>query len=64
MKKQETYTNNQPFNLSSRIQYIDALKGFAILLVVMGHVLANCHMDYKSSLMGGGAEYAVVEIYL
>lgn len=53
MAKQEMYTNDQLNNLSSRIQYIDALKGFAILLVVMGHVLANCHMDYNSSLMGG-----------
>ena len=26
--------------LSTRCAYIDALKGFAILLVVMGHVLA------------------------
>jgi fucose 4-O-acetylase-like acetyltransferase len=38
-----------------RIDYIDALKGFAILLVVMGHVLANvCHDDWNAALQGGG----------
>ena len=47
-----------------RIDYIDALKGFAILLVVMGHVLANvCHDDWSTALQGG-AEYDFVEIYL
>lgn len=30
-----------------RIQYIDNIKGFAIFLVVMGHVIANWFPDYS-----------------
>lgn len=31
-----------------RIEYIDALKGFAILLMVMGHAIAWNYFDYES----------------
>lgn len=35
---------------TKRIDYIDALKGFAILLVVMGHVLAGYYPSWKDAL--------------
>jgi len=31
-----------------RLEYIDILKGFAIIFVVMGHVLAGCHDDFMA----------------
>lgn len=31
-----------------RIEYIDAIKGFAILLMVMGHVIAWNYADYNN----------------
>lgn len=31
-----------------RIEYIDAIKGFAIILMVMGHVIAWNYSDYES----------------
>ena len=30
---------------SERVVYIDVVKGFAILLVVLGHILQNCELD-------------------
>ena len=35
---------------SDRIEYLDAIKGFAILLVVMGHVDAACYEDWNDVL--------------
>lgn len=36
--------------MGKRIEYIDAVKGFAILLVVMGHVDAAIHPDWREIL--------------
>lgn len=30
-----------------RIEYLDAIKGFAIILMVMGHVIAWNYADYR-----------------
>lgn len=38
-------------NNSNRLQYFDVLKGFAILLVVMGHVLTMCIRDIDNTLL-------------
>lgn len=35
---------------NNRIPFVDALKGFAILLVVMGHFLAGIYPDWKTAL--------------
>lgn len=36
--------------MKQRIEYIDNIKGFAILLVVMGHVIANWFGDFYVSV--------------
>ena len=45
-----TIRENQVQNSVKRLDYIDALKGFAILLVVMGHVLACNYSNFREAL--------------
>ena len=45
-----TFCDNRLTNQVKRLDYIDALKGFAILLVVMGHVLACNYPDFREAL--------------
>ena len=35
------------FMEKKRIEYLDAIKGFAIFLMVMGHVIAWNYVDYS-----------------
>lgn len=45
-----------------RIQYIHSLKGFAILLMVMGHVLAWFGVDWQDALNEDGRGMLLWEI--
>ena len=45
---------------SKRIEYIDNIKGFAILLVVMGHVIANWFTDFYAVLANDTGNQLVV----
>ena len=49
-KHKLTFSENLPTNQIKRLDYIDALKGFVILLVVMGHVLACNYPDFREAL--------------
>lgn len=40
-----------PINVSNRLSYVDVLKGYAILLVILGHSIQNTVLDFDGNIV-------------
>ena len=40
-----------PINVLNRLSYVDVLKGYAILLVILGHSIQNTVLDFDGNIV-------------